>query len=153
MKKLIPILIVAGIAVGVVAVLPGSAHTTRTASASAKLQAHKGKLGRFVVDGRSMTLYLFEKDKTRASTCDGSCAQVWPPLTTSSKPVAGAGVAASKLGTTKRKDGKLQVTYNGHPLYYYYLDRKPGQTSGQGLKLFGAGWYVVAPSGKKIDDD
>jgi predicted lipoprotein with Yx(FWY)xxD motif len=149
MRKLVLLVAVAAVAV---AALPASAHHTRAAAAGAKVEIRKGKLGRFIVNGKGLTLYLFEKDKGGKSACYGSCAKVWPPLITSGKPSAGAGVVASKLGTTKRKDGKLQVTYGGHPLYRYDDDHRAGQTEGQGEKLFGAEWYVVAPSGKKIDE-
>jgi predicted lipoprotein with Yx(FWY)xxD motif len=85
-----------------------------------------------------------------ASTCYGACAALWPPLTTTGKPVAGHGVRASLLGTTKRKDGKLEVTYNHHPLYYFVSDQKPGQTTGQGVNQFGAPWWVISAAGKEI---
>jgi predicted lipoprotein with Yx(FWY)xxD motif len=110
-------------------------------------------LGPTLVDSSGRTLYLFEKDTTMASTCDGACASVWPPLTTNGKPHAQAGISAAKLGTTKRKDGKTEITYVGHPLYYYVSDTKPGQLSGEGLDQFGAKWDAVAPSGKGIDGD
>jgi predicted lipoprotein with Yx(FWY)xxD motif len=135
------------------ALVTGSAVAQHAhSSAAAKVQVRKGKLGHFLVDGKGFTLYLFEKDKHGKSSCSGTCAKVWSPLTTSGKPSAGPGVTASKLGTTKRGDGRLQVTYAGHPLYHYDDDHKPGQTEGQGSKAFGADWYVVAPSGKKIDE-
>ena len=134
---------------GVMAVAPAFAHQAH-ASSVAKLQVRKGSLGRFIVDGRSMTLYMFEKDKGGKSSCYGACAKVWAPLLTSGKASAGAGVSKSKIGTTKRKDGKLQVTYGGHPLYHYDDDKKPGQTKGQGENLFGAVWYVVAPNGSVV---
>jgi predicted lipoprotein with Yx(FWY)xxD motif len=111
------------------------------------------ELGPTLVDGQGRTLYLFEQDTTTASTCDGGCASVWPPLITNGKPQAQAGISAAKLGTTKRDDGKLEVTYAGHPLYYYVSDTKPGQLSGEGLDQFGATWDAVAPSGKGIDKD
>ena len=111
----------------------------------------KSKLGRILVDSRGRTLYLFQKDKSMASTCYTSCASVWPPLTTAGRPHAVRGAVASKLGSWKRKDGTLQVTYNGHPLYYYAGDNKAGQTNGQNLDQFGAEWYVLSPAGKKID--
>ena len=104
-------------------------------------------------DNKGWASYLFEKDKGTASTCYGSCASAWPPLTTSAAPKAGTDVKASALGTTKRKDGTSEVTYNGHPLYYYVGDGSPGSTTGQGLDQFGAEWYVLAPSGNKIDHD
>jgi predicted lipoprotein with Yx(FWY)xxD motif len=111
------------------------------------------ELGATLVDSQGRTLYLFEKDTSTASTCDGACASVWPPLTTDGKPQAQAGISAAKLGTTKRNDGKVEVTYAGHPLYYYVSDTKPGQLSGEGLDQFGAIWDAVAPSGKGIDKD
>lgn len=111
------------------------------------------KLGRIVVDARGRTLYLFEKDKGAMSSCDGACAGVWPPLTTGGKATAGPGVTAAKLGVTKRTDGRTEVTYGGHPLYTYAGDQKSGDVQGQGLDQFGAGWYVLAPGGDKIDND
>ena len=71
--------------------------------------------------------------------------------TTSGKPTAGKGALASLLGTTPRPDGTTQVTYKGHPLYYFAKDKDAGDSYGQGSKSFGAGWYVLAPSGNKID--
>jgi predicted lipoprotein with Yx(FWY)xxD motif len=102
-------------------------------------------------DGR--TVYLFEKDQGPQSSCAGACAQAWPPLTTSgSPPRAGAGVDQGQLSTVKRPDGTMQVIYHGHPLYYYQGDQQPGQTTGQGNTGFGAGWYVLSPSGDKIEN-
>jgi predicted lipoprotein with Yx(FWY)xxD motif len=101
-------------------------------------------------DGR--TLYLFEKDTRPSSTCTGACAKGWPPLMTSAVPKAAAGVDASLLSAIKRPGGGQQVAYAGHPLYYFAGDRKAGQDTGQGLSAFGADWYVVAPSGEKIDE-
>ena len=111
------------------------------------------KLGRILVDARGRTLYLFEQDKGAMSSCGGACASVWPPLTSGDKAKAGPGVAAAKLGLTKRTDGRTEVTYAGHPLYTYAGDQKPGDVQGQGLDQFGAEWYVLAPSGHKIDSD
>ena len=111
------------------------------------------KLGRILVDARGRTLYLFEKDKGAMSSCDGACASVWPPLTSGGKAKAGPGITAVKLGVTKRIDGRTEVTYGGHPLYTYPGDQKPGDVQGQGLDQFGAEWYVLAPSGDKIDND
>ena len=110
------------------------------------------KLGNVLVDSHGRTLYLFEADKGTMSACGGSCAAIWPPLTTSGKPTAGRGVAASKLGTTKRSDGATEVTYNGHPLYTYAGDSAPGQTSGQGLDDYGAEWYALSGRGDKVDN-
>jgi predicted lipoprotein with Yx(FWY)xxD motif len=126
---------------------------TGSAASRAKVGTRHGKLGTFLVAGNGRTLYLFEKDKTSKSTCSGQCAQFWPPLLTSGKPKAGGKAKGSLLGTTRRSDGKLQVTYKGHPVYTFSQDTKAGQTKGEGLKAFGAEWYALAPSGKKIDED
>jgi len=107
-------------------------------------------LGRILVDSKGISLYDFPPDKGTMSVCYGACAALWPPVITHGKPVAGPGVRASLLGTTKRKDGKLEVTYNGHPLYYWVGDHKPGQTTGQGLNQFGGPWWVLSPRGKEI---
>jgi predicted lipoprotein with Yx(FWY)xxD motif len=111
------------------------------------------KLGNVLVTGSGRTLYLFEQDKGPASTCYGACASLWPPLLTGGKPLATRGAQAARLGTTRRRDGRREVTYAGHPLYLYAGDHKPGDLTGQGLNQFGAKWYVLAPNGRKIDDD
>ena len=134
---------------GVSAAIAATQSAARTATVAT---AHSG-LGRIVVDGRGRTLYLFEKDRRGHSACSGTCAAYWPPLLTSAKPVAKTGVKASLLGTTRRADGTKQVTFAGHPLYFFSGDVKRGETSGEGLHDFGAGWYVLTPSGKKIDRD
>src|SRR4051794_33191291 len=121
-----------------------------TASGRTKLAVGKTGLGRILVDSKGITLYDFLPDKGTTSVCYGPCAALWPPLLTHSKPIAGAGVRASLLGTTKRKDRKLEVTYNGHPLYYWVGDHKPGQTTGQGVNQFGGPWWVLSPAGSEI---
>jgi predicted lipoprotein with Yx(FWY)xxD motif len=125
--------------------------TPAAPAASTTVAARPTKLGNILVDSHGRTLYLFEKDKGMSSTCLGACAAIWPPLTVTSAPRASDGLVANKLGTTKRADGKTEVTYNGHPLYYYVADTAPGQTLGQGLNQFGAGWDVLSPSGNKIE--
>jgi predicted lipoprotein with Yx(FWY)xxD motif len=127
-----------------------SGSVPRAAASSALVGVAKSRLGRILVDGRGRTLYLFERDKGMASTCYGSCASIWPPLTTAAKPHAVRGALGARLGTTRRTDGKLEVTYNGHPLYLYVGDTKAGDTKGQTLNQFGGGWYVVSPTGRKI---
>ncbi len=107
-------------------------------------------LGRILVDSKGITLYDFVPDKGTTSVCYGACAALWPPLTTHGKPIAGPGLRASLLRTTKRSDGKLEVTYGGHPLYYFVSDRKPGQTTGQGVNQFGGPWWVLSAAGKEI---
>jgi predicted lipoprotein with Yx(FWY)xxD motif len=129
----------------------GTQSAPAPAVGGSKIALARTDLGRVLVDGSGRTLYLFEADKGTQSACDGSCASVWPPLTTDGKPVAGAGLSGAKLGTTKRSDGTTEVTYNGHPLYTYVGDGTPGQTTGQGLDDYGAEWYVLSASGDKVD--
>ena len=116
----------------------------------AKVEVATSRLGRILVDSKGITLYDFVADKGATSVCYGACAALWPPLITNGKPIAGPGVRASLLGTTKRKDGKLEVTYKGHPLYYFVTDRRRGQTTGQGVDQFGGPWWVLSPAGKEI---
>jgi predicted lipoprotein with Yx(FWY)xxD motif len=94
-----------------------------------------------------MTLYLYTKDSPNTSNCYDKCATAWPPLLTTGNPVAGPGIDNAKLGTTQRKDGATQVTYNGWPLYYYVKDMKAGDTVGQDV---GKVWYVISPSGEEV---
>jgi predicted lipoprotein with Yx(FWY)xxD motif len=110
------------------------------------------KLGRILVDSKGFTLYDFHKDKGTVSACYGACASVWPPLTTEGAPQSGEGAMASKLGTTKRKDGTVQVTYAGHPLYTYTADTKPGDAKGNDFSSYGAQWYALLPSGEEAGD-
>ena len=127
--------------------------SARSATAATRVGVASSRLGRIIVDGKGRTLYLFEKDKRGRSACYGQCATYWPPLITHGKPVARRGVKRSLLGTTRRANGSQQVTYAGHPLYRFALDAKPGQTNGEGLNDFGAGWDVLSPAGKKIESD
>jgi predicted lipoprotein with Yx(FWY)xxD motif len=110
-----------------------------------------GDLGKVVVDSKGFTLYDFHKDKGGKSACYEACAKVWPPLLTDGKPQVGEGATASKLGTTKRKDGTLQVTYAGWPLYTYEADKKPGDANGNDIDSFGAEWYALLPSGEEAE--
>jgi predicted lipoprotein with Yx(FWY)xxD motif len=123
------------------------------AAAEAKISTANGDLGTYLVGSDGRTLYLFEKDTGTASTCSGACADAWPPLTTSGTPTAGGAAKASLLGTTKRADGRMEVTYAGHPLYYFAGDMAPGDTNGEGVDHFGAEWYMVSPSGTTVEED
>jgi len=133
----------------------GGESTTKPAStggtAAVVTAASAPKLGRIIVDSEGLTLYDFHKDKGTTSACYGGCAQVWPPLITEGDPQAGEGAMASKLGTTKRKDGTTQVTYAGHPLYTYTADTKPGDAKGNDFSSFGAEWYALQPSGEEAE--
>lgn len=150
MKRL-PLVILAVLATLVAtAVLGAGLAVGSSAAQGTTVKVAKSHLGKIIVDGRGRTLYLFEKDRRGHSACSGACAGYWPPLLTSSKPVAGTGVKKSLLGVIKRSNGKKQVTYAGHPLYRFVQDTKAGQTKGQDTHFFGGGWYVISPSGKKV---
>ena len=110
------------------------------------------KLGRILAGPNGHTLYLFTADRNGRSACSGACAETWPPLTTHGKPVAGRGVQPKRLGTIPRKGGVQQVTYDGHPLYYYAPDGKPGDVRGEGIASFGGEWYAVSPNGHPVEN-
>jgi predicted lipoprotein with Yx(FWY)xxD motif len=155
MKRSLPILTIPAVAVAAVALgtsgtAAGHPRTASAASSTAKVELSSTKLGKVLADGRGHTLYLFEKDKAGKSSCFGTCAHAWPPLTTTAKPVAGRGVSASKLGTTNRGHGVKQVTYNGHPLYGFIKDTRARQTNGEGLKAFGDEWFALSTAGRKV---
>jgi predicted lipoprotein with Yx(FWY)xxD motif len=128
----------------------GGGSTASKSGGKGSVALASTKLGKILVDGNGRTLYLFEADKGAMSKCNGACASAWPPLTTSGKPTAGAGVVAAKLGTAKRADGTTGVTYDGHPLYTYAGDGAPGQTAGEGLTDYGAPWYALSAAGKTV---
>jgi predicted lipoprotein with Yx(FWY)xxD motif len=109
-----------------------------------------GSLGPILAGPNGMTLYMFLSDTAAMSTCNGSCAQNWPPLTTAGAPRAMAGVSQSLLGTISRQDGKMQVTYHGHPLYSFIADSGPGMANGEGLDAFGARWEVINAAGMTV---
>jgi predicted lipoprotein with Yx(FWY)xxD motif len=126
---------------------PASAGTTAIVSVSSV-----PKLGQVIVDSKGFTLYDFHKDNGAKSACYGPCAGIWPPLTTEGAPQAKGGAVASKLGTTKRNDGTVQVTYAGHPLYTYTADTKPGEANGNDFSSYGGEWYALQPNGEEPKD-
>ena len=101
---------------------------------------------------KRLTVYLFEGDHGSTSACTGTCAQVWPPVTSAAAATAAGGAVTADLGTITRSDGATQVTYKGHPLYFYAKDKDDGDAYGQNINSFGADWYVLKPSGAKVDD-
>jgi predicted lipoprotein with Yx(FWY)xxD motif len=109
------------------------------------------KVGPILVDAKGFAVYDFHKDKGTTSSCYGGCAKVWPPVLTTGDPQVGEGATASLLGTTKRKDGSVQVTYAGHPLYTYTADEKPGEATGNDVDSFGAQWYALKGSGGEAE--
>jgi predicted lipoprotein with Yx(FWY)xxD motif len=129
---------------------PIASAPPKTASGQpATVGVENSNLGKILDDGQGRTLYLFQADNGTTSNCSGACATNWPPLT-SAHPTVGKGANASMIGTSKRSDGKTQVTYNGHPLYTFAGDSSPGDTNGQGVNAFGGLWYAVSPTGQQV---
>src|SRR4051794_19477601 len=119
---------------GATAAPPAPVHTS---APSAAVHVANRRLGKIIVDSRGRTLYLSKRASGRRSACPGMCPTFWPPLRTSGKPPAGSGARASLVGTINRSDGQPQVTYNGHPLYTFVMDKKSGDTNGEGKTAFG----------------
>jgi predicted lipoprotein with Yx(FWY)xxD motif len=136
MKRLALLALLAGVAAA------PAPHAVVTAKGSS--------FGRILFDGRGFVLYRFTRDAHGRSACSGACAKAWPPYLVKTRPRAGAGLAGSRLGTTRRSDGSLQATYAGRPLYYYVGDRSPGQIRCQNVAEFGGVWRVVRPSGRLV---
>jgi predicted lipoprotein with Yx(FWY)xxD motif len=129
------------------AVVPVTGLGTPTPGAPSLVNVTQtSSLGPILVDGAGLTLYLFTMDTANTSTCYGSCAAIWLPYLTDGTPTAGSGVNAALLSSTTRTDGSSQVTYNGHPLYYFAKDKAPGETTGEGVQNV---WYVVTPEGNQ----
>ena len=147
-------LLALGIALGAIggatALVP-PAHGGTTAK-GAVVALRKTTLGTVLVDTRGRTLYLFEKDRGGMSACNSACMQYWPALTSRATPRAGSGVHQAMLRVIRQRNGARQVTYAGHPLYTFVGDKSAGQTSGEGLTNFGAGWYAIAASGRKVEE-
>jgi predicted lipoprotein with Yx(FWY)xxD motif len=157
MQKKTVLAAVLAIALASAGVAAAAAVTHRSAGSLSASQAtagrvtlHKTKLGKVLATSSGRTLYLFMADKNGKSACYGKCATFWPPLMKKGKVSAAAGVKANLLGTTKRKNGKAQVTYKGHPLYLFKLDKSSGQIAGQGQNFFGGKWFIVSSVGKAI---
>ncbi len=135
---------------GVIGFLVAGSVARSATESNATVSLRKTTLGLILVNSRGHTLYLFAKDRNGKSACTGSCAKFWPPLLSQGKPSAGSGVKPSLLGTTSRSNGSRQVTYNKHPLYTYVLDKRAGQTKGEGISAFGARWYAVSARGRAV---
>lgn len=130
---------------------PAASEPPKTASDQATIStASAGNLGTILVDSQGRTLYLFGKDSGTKSACFGPCASAWPPLRDASRPTVGGGLNVALVGTTSRSDGMPQVTYNGHPLYLFAGDEKPGDIEGQGSTAFGGGWFVLNRAGNQV---
>jgi predicted lipoprotein with Yx(FWY)xxD motif len=140
----------AGVAAAAAVTQQSSQSLAASRATAGLVTLHKTKLGRVLATSSGRTLYLFMVDKHGRSACYGQCATYWPPLMKKGALRAGNGVKANLLGTTKRKNGQLQVTYKGHPLYLFKLDKGAGQIAGQGQNFFGGKWYVVSGAGTAI---
>lgn len=128
------------LAVAVLAVLPAGASALTVTSRSGHLATGSGR-----------SLYVFDKDTGKTSHCTGACASAWRPLVAGSAPRARGSVRKGLLSRHRRADGRMQVLYAGHPLYTYIGDGAAGQTTGQGVFAFGAYWWLIAPTGSKLD--
>ena len=135
----------------------GSGGSEQTSSSSSEgggttlTGAEVSGLGTVLVDSEGLAVYQFAKDKGTSSTCYGECEATWPPVSTKGAPSAGEGAMSSQLGTTKRRDGTLQVTYAGHPLYTFTEDKSPGEANGNGLEFFGGLWSVLDEGGSPVE--
>src|SRR5438445_9295217 len=132
----------------VVAAVAGLAASVQAApGAAARLSVRATEYGKALFGPSGKVVYVFGADRGSTSHCYGVCATAWPPLLTTAAPLAGPGVEAKLLGTTKRKNGTLQVTYNGHPLYYYQAD-KVGKIMCQHATMHGGLWLIIKPDGQ-----
>ncbi len=139
------VLVALAVAASVVGVAAGGTDTSRST-----LTMKSSAYGRILFDGRGFALYAFTRDPRGRSVCSGACATAWPPYLVNGRPHAAAGVRSSLLGTTRRANGRLQVTYNGRALYYYIGDRRPGQVTCQNVNEFGGLWLVMRPNGRVV---
>ncbi len=125
------------------------ANRTKRGKRGKPVKAVGSEFGRVVADGKGEAFYLFDKENSKRSQCYGACARAWPPVLTKGRPRAGKGVNQRLLGVTRRKNGKFQVTYKNHPLYYY-VDDRPGLILCQNVAEFGGLWLVVKPDGNPV---
>ena len=133
------------------AAAPSTAPAGDVAVRRAGLTIHETRYGRILSDGRGFALYAFTRDRRGGkSTYYGDCAEAWPPYIAKARPGAGSGVRGALIGTVRRADGRLQVTYNGRPLYYYVGDRQPGQVLCQDVFEYGGTWLVVRGTGALV---
>jgi predicted lipoprotein with Yx(FWY)xxD motif len=144
--------VVVAAAVALIVATSGASTTKPHAAvaAASAISVKQTSRGPILVDANGRTLYLFEADRPNVSTLSAAGQAIWPLFTATTTPRALSGAVAGRIGTVTQAGGGAQVTYNGHPLYYYVGDHSPGQTSGQGLNQFGAVWYVLGPGGNPV---
>lgn len=139
--------VIAAAAIAVLVATSGASTPKPAVAAASAISVKQTSLGPTLVDANGRTLYLFQADKPNLSTLSAAGQAIWPPFTATTKPRALGGAHAGQIGTVTQPAGATQITYNGHPLYYYVGDHNPGQTTGQGLNQFGALWYALGPAG------
>ena len=125
-------------------------HGAPAPAGAALINIGMSDLGSLLTDGKGRTVYLFTRDAGTTSSCSSGCLSVWPPVTSSTPVHAGTGVSTSLLGSTPGAGGQMQITYSGHPLYYYVGDINAGDTNGEQLNQFGGLWFAVSPSGMQV---
>jgi predicted lipoprotein with Yx(FWY)xxD motif len=150
-RNRLPLSILIVVILGIVAVITatsgGAQRKAPQRPAGSAISLAQTPVGKALVDANGRTLYLFANDTPNVSRLSAAGRAVWPPFTSATLPAATAGASAAQVGTIA---SSKQITYNGHPLYYYVGDQRPGQTAGQGLNQFGARWYVLSASGAAI---
>ncbi len=150
-RSALAVIVAVALAVGTAAAAI-AAHSTlaRSGTSVPIVKVRTTSLGRILVDGKGRSLYLFAVDRAGKSKCTGACAATWPPFLSAKMPKAIAGARQSLVGLTRRSDGHLQVTYHGHPLYWYKFDGSAGSTKGEGIDQFGGEWFLVSPAGSSV---
>jgi predicted lipoprotein with Yx(FWY)xxD motif len=127
-----------------------SAAATTSGGRSATVTVGNSALGKILVDAQGRTLYLFKADSGSVSACGGACAVAWPPLLVRGNPIVGGGADRSLVATIQRPSGARQLTYDGHPLYRFVDDQKPGEVNGEAVTAFGAPWYALSAAGDQF---
>jgi predicted lipoprotein with Yx(FWY)xxD motif len=144
------IVLMLALVLGVIGFLAAGSVARSASGKTGSVSIRTTKLGPILVNARGHALYMFAKDKNGKSSCSGGCSKFWPPSLKGGKATAGSGVKLALIGTTKRSNGSLQLTYNKHPLYTFVLDKKAGQTNGEDQLAFGARWYAVSGKGTAV---
>lgn len=148
MKRRLPGLVAGSVSLSAMLLFACSAASAQEPTISVSKDA---RLGQYLTGADGRTLYFYEGDSKGESKCYEYCAEKFPPVTAKGKPTAGNGVTAAGLGTIKRSTGETQVTYDGHPLYYFTSDVLPGSTSGNATRMYGGSWHAMAPDGKPAE--
>ena len=149
MTRIVAVFALAAV-LGVIGFLAAGSVARSATETNSTLSLRKTGLGPILVNSRGRTLYLFSKERNGKSACSGNCAKFWPPLLRQGKPTVGPGIKQSLVGSTRRSNGSVQVTYNKHPLYSFAVDKRAGETKGEAYFAFGAKWYAVSATGRAV---